>query len=350
VSVLAPMGAGGRTAGSGLMHDIGKKLFTKEDKPHHVFGFHKIMGLGALLHFIGRFAAWPFVVDMGFESSSTTALLMLMHAALSLSSMIFHIPKKRIVEGSRIWPEYRLHSIIFACRSLACMALIWAEQRFGLPPTYEWNAAIVLATLVAADVATWSVGEASRSSTIRDLDAPPALQFFFSVMQFHATAGCLVGVRRFSTQFVYVWVIQFTAFLMTLRRKNLAPHNALVRIYGVMLSFGFAVATNDALTASSWALVNTLANTAAIGRLGCRINKYVLWCAMSVLAHYGRKSVAGVDSLGVIAAVWPYAWALSVAGVLLVGKQKLERVAAKEKMEADFASASSLKEAQLKAQ
>ena len=28
------------------------------------------------------------------------------------------------------------------------------------------------------------------------------------VMQFHATTGCLIGVRRFSTQFIYVWIVQ----------------------------------------------------------------------------------------------------------------------------------------------
>lgn len=210
------------------------------------------------------------------------------------------------------------------------MALIWAEQWLAVAPVYEWNAAIVIGTLIAADVATWSVGETSRSSTIRDLDAPPALQYFFSVMQFHATAGCLVGVRRFSTQFIYVWIIQFTAFLMTLRRKNLAPHNSLVRIYGAMLTFGFVIATKDALSASSWALVNTVANTAAVGRLGCRINKYVLWLVMALFCTFARKTVSGSDGLGHLAQIWPFTWALSVVGVLLVGKAKLDRAAAEE--------------------
>ncbi|KAL1526180.1 hypothetical protein AB1Y20_014908 [Prymnesium parvum] len=307
------------------------KLFTKEDYPHHVFGLHKLLGLGCLLHYIFRFALVPFKDDMWFSASWTTAATLGMHAVLSLSSLIFKIPKKRIVEGSRIWPEYRLHSIIFACRSLACMALLWVEQRNEWAPLYWGNAAIVMSTLIAADVASWSVGEASRSSTIRDLDAPPALQFFFSVMQFHATAGCLVGVRRYSTQFVYVWIIQFTAFLMTLRRKNLAPHRPLVRIYGVMLTFGFVIATLDALSANSWAFVNTVANTAAIGRLGCRIDKYVLWLIMAAFCSFARQTVVPGNPLGHLAQLWPYTWALSVVGVLLMGKRRLSEVAAKEK-------------------
>ena len=39
-----------------------------------------------------------------------------------------------------------------------------------------------------------------------------------------------------TTRFVYVWIIQFTAFLMTLRRKNLAPHGPLVVGYGSVKS------------------------------------------------------------------------------------------------------------------
>lgn len=223
------------------------KLFTKEDYPHQIFGVHKMLGIACLLHYIFRFLLVPFKDDMWFTSSWQTLLLLGMHLTLSLSSLIFKLPKKRILEGSRIWPEYRLHSIIFACRSLACMALIWVEQRLELAPVYEANALIVICTLIAADVASASVD--ARSSTIRELDAPPAMQYFFSVMQFQATAGCLIGVRRYSTQFVYVWIIQFTAFLMTLRRKNLAKHSPLVVIYGMMLTYAVSQVVVEVLAA-----------------------------------------------------------------------------------------------------
>ena len=306
---------------------IKKKLFTREDKPHRVFGIHKIMGLGCLLHFIMRFGvvatqAWP---DMGFTADYNTVALMGMHALLSGSSIIFRLPSKRIVEGSRIWPEYRLHSIIFAYRSLACMAVVWLERRYGLEPMYWINPIIVLATIAAADLASWWVGEQSRSRTIRDLDAPPAMQYFFSVMQFHATAGCLLGLRHFAAQFCYVWIIQFTAFLLTLRRKNLAPHTALVNMYGAMLAFGFVVASQEALEENSWALANTLANVAAVGRLGFGINKYLLWIGMAAICWYARGVVAvGGASTAQLGALW----ALSVAGVVVVGKRKLDRYAA----------------------
>lgn len=53
---------------------------------------------------------------------------------------------------------------------------------------------------------------------------------------------------------------EFTAFLMTLRRKNIAPHGPLVVTYGVMLSLGFLVSTYDHYLHGSWLMVNTLAN------------------------------------------------------------------------------------------
>ena len=203
---------------------IVKGLFTKED-PQNV---HKTFGIACLLHFIYRFClVGP--NDMGFKPDGRTLACLALHSALSGSSLIFRIPTKRITEGSRIWPEYRLHSITFAYRSVLCMLVTWYELRHAVEtPRYELNAGIVLLTLAVADFGSWWVGPQGRSSTIQDLDAPPPVRYFFSVMQFHATAGCLMGVRRFSTQFIYVWIIQFTAFLMTLRRKNLAGHGPLV--------------------------------------------------------------------------------------------------------------------------
>ena len=181
-----------------------RSLFTKEDKGN----IHKMFGLFALLHFIYRFANVG-SSDMAFKADGRTIACLGAHAMLSATSLIFRIPIKRIAEGSRIWPEYRLHSIAFAYRSIACLLVTWYELKHGVStPFYLANAAIVICTMLAADFGTWWVGPAGRSSTIQGLDAPPPMRFFFSVMQFHATAGCLVGVRRFSTQFFYVWIIR----------------------------------------------------------------------------------------------------------------------------------------------
>jgi hypothetical protein len=317
------MGGGGDSSATGPQQltrsKIIKGLFTKEDPAN----IHKTFGVFALGHFIYRFRhVGP--SDMNFGVSNMTLFCFAMHATLSASSLIFKIPIKRIAEGSRIWPEYRLHSIVFAYRSLACLAVTYVEKKMAVEtPRYELNGLIVIATLLAADFGTWWVGPAGRSSTIQGLDAPPFMRFFFSVMQFHATAGCLLGVRRFSTQFFYVWIIQFTAFLMTLRRKNIAPHGPLVVTYGVMLTSGFLISTYDHYLYGCWLTVNTLAHLAAGLRLGLRLNKYVLWVGLAVAVHLARPHLAAKE--GEDLTYRTAAWLATTGWVVAIGAKKIAR-------------------------
>lgn len=280
------MGSGGEaSSGNRLGRRIVKALVTKEDHGH----IHKMLGISVLLHFVYRFTQVGPVKDMSFGPTPRTLASISLHALLSSSSLIFRIPTRRIAEGSRIWPEYRLHSISFAFRSLACMLVTWLELRHKVAsPYYVANGAIVIGTMLLADFGSWWVGPAGRSSTIQELDAPPFMRFFFSVMQFHATTGCLIGVRRFATQFFYVWIIQFTAFLMTLRRKNLAPHGPLVTTYGFMLTAGFVISTIDHTMHGSWLMAQNIATLAAVLRLGFGVNKYMLWGGLAVALHFAR--------------------------------------------------------------
>jgi len=315
--LIAPPSKGEGSSSSSLARIIYARLFTKEDP----FNFHKTLGISCLLSYIFRFVkAGP--SDMGFGATPETLLTIAVHASLSISSLVFRIPMKRIASGYRIWPEYRLHSIIFACRSLAGMLLTWYELRNGLEPNYYLNSAIVIGTLLAADAGSASMPSAGRSSTIRDLDANAPTIFFFSAMQFQATMGCLFGLRRFSTQFLYVWIIQFNAFLMTVRRKNLAPHSALVTVYGLMLVFGFCVATYEHHQVGAFAMVTTLGTVAACLRIGVGMPKYPLWISMAVLANLGRPTIAPDHPL---AGHWPYAFAASLVALSVVGARKIAR-------------------------
>jgi len=318
------MGSGGQTATTSLVSRIKKGLITKEDSRH----FHKTLGLSVLLHFLFRFANVGPSKDMRFGPTLATLGSLALHASLSLSSLIFRIPTKRIAEGSRIWPEYRLHSIAFACRSLLCMLVTWSELRLGVSePVYAANAAIVIGTMLAADFGSWWVGPNGRSSTIQELDAPPFMRFFFSVMQFHATAGCLIGVRRFATQFFYVWIIQFTAFLMTLRRKNLAPHGPLVTTYGAMLTAGFVISTIDHSLHGSWLMANTLATAAAVLRLGLGINKYVLWGGLALALHVSRPHLVLADGDGKSVGLRVGALLGLTAILVVIGAKKIQKYA-----------------------
>lgn len=225
---------------------------------------------------------------------------------------------KRLREGSMIWPEYRLHSIIFALRSLVCMLIVWIEQRFSVGPFSIANVLVVLGTMKLASYSSSICPSGTQlqagSGTIRELDAPLNMRTFFSILQFHATMGCLYGLRRYSTQFMYVWIIQFTAFLLTLRRKNIAPHNFLTSLYGVMLIAGFFVSSyeissNDGL--QGFLILNSLANGAAFFRLVMKVDKYVLWIGATLLLYAARFATPGL-------AAFVAAYVLSLGGVVSI--------------------------------
>ena len=272
-----------------------KGLFTPED----TFNFHKTLGFACLLSYAIRFAKTG-ERDMGFTSSLQTLISIALHMTLSVSSMIFKIPTKRTLSHYRIWPEYRLHSIVFAWRALLTMLLTWVEGRLGLEPFYPANTLVTLLCFCASDYATYSVGE-TASKSIRDLDVPPYVQFAFSWIQFHGTFNCILGMRRYSTLFVYVFIIQLNAFLMTIQRKNVLGSGPLLGIYAFLLIFGYSVITTEQLRIG-WPLFlasNAIANVAAILRMSgswLGSKKYLMWSLIGIFTHMTRHTFVEDDS------------------------------------------------------
>lgn len=258
--------------------EIREKLFTDPDDP---FGLHKTLGFGCLVSFAFRLSQVS-EYDMGFDDGKLTLATIICHLLLSVSSLAFHIPSKRITGAWRIWPEYRLHSIIFACRSLAFMALQW----FGFDD-YATRILVVVCTCAAADLASKSVGNANQSNTIRGLNAPASAKYVFSVAQFYATCGCLSAGRGFSKHYIMLWIVQVNAFLMTLARKNLASHGTLVTLYGLMIATGMGMGTWQMLQDQKFCVVISFGNIAALLRMGpFQVDKYVLWLGIGYLMHH----------------------------------------------------------------
>lgn len=152
-----------------------QKLVTKEDS----LSMHKILGVAVLGSMMVRLALFfQGDADMGFVNyPEYTVPTVLLHLMLNLSSFVFKIPPKRIASGYRIWPEYRLHSLVFACRSLSYILLYWYEivyrngKRLFLADTI-----LAMGTLVAADMATRSVSAKHRSGFSRELQVAPLVK------------------------------------------------------------------------------------------------------------------------------------------------------------------------------
>jgi hypothetical protein len=273
-----------------------KQLVTHEDPGH----FHKTLGVICLISFAWRLSMIG-PSDMGFQKyTSLTLPTIILHWSLTLSSFVFNIPSKRIKSGDRIWPEYRLHALVFLSRALVCCIVFYYENYYQLPPNYDINLIIVILTLLAADISSGSVEH--RSGSIRDLDTHPAVKYFFSWMQFGATSLYLYGARRFSLIFYTALVVQVNPFLMTLRRKNLLSKNEVLSLYGMMLSFGFIVAVyeygfNAPNGFNGFLCQGLVANIATVLRLGPRIpiiryiqdNKYILWILLGILLRNTRS-------------------------------------------------------------
>ena len=227
--------------------------------------------------------------DMGFASHPQfTIPTILLHFLLNASSFIFKIPSKRISSGYRIWPEYRLHSLVFLCRNLACMLLFYIERRFFNAKEYHtWNILIILATMAAADLSSYSQGPMYASGFARELDASSVVRYFFSFAQLQATSIILHGQRRYTMHFIMIMIIQGNAFLMTIRRKNLASQSFLTSLYGASIVVGALVAWFE----FSRVGMNTVRANFVFGlmatllRTGPRIpivsivqnNKYLMW-------------------------------------------------------------------------
>lgn len=276
-----------------------KQLLITRDDPLQL---HKTLGALCLVSFLFRIAQMGQRSDMGFATHPEwTIPTIVLHLLLNLSAFQFRLPKRRIAGGYRIWPEYRLHSLVFLARSLAVIGLYYYELIYQIQePKYIWNLWIVLLAMMAADLGSQSQGN-YQSNSIRDLEIPTAVQFLFSSAQFLGTGNLVFGLRRCTMHMLFVMIVQVNAFLMTLRRKNLASQSVLVSLYGILLLLAVFTCANEYLTVGGFKVfyaVALLDQVAMVQRmapwprsfLGKLVsNKYVVWTTYYVLATKFRE-------------------------------------------------------------
>ena len=189
------------------------KLSTREDPSH----LHKGLGAICFLHFAYRYALLWSTGSMNLETPFGIAGILL-HGALSVSSLIFHIPKDRNPVAPMIYPEFRLHSIVFALRSVLC-CLTYA---IGLPD--ETRIGLCFLTMLAADAVTARFRTETSGKTISNMPFDPSLQgaealaSMYSRLQIGATLFMLGGIDG---AFSPLLAIQLAAFFMTLVRKGI---------------------------------------------------------------------------------------------------------------------------------
>lgn len=273
------------------------KLFGHED-PFHI---HKVLGASSLLHFVYRMCCAILSPDhtLGFDAYKPyTISLIILHMMLSGTSLVFTIPSNRVRKLPMIWPEFRLHSIIFAYRSLLAMLCFWLNATLDVTYFHYVRGLIVLGTLVCADTVTSYYKKHDMllpgETTMRSMPFPentPLIviritNMYYSISQVLATMNILF-VRNMNRPFAVLFPIQLAAFLMTMVRKSILTSGEWHILYGgaLALNYVYALYAVYECTISS-TLYWLLSISFIISRFVFHVNKYVLWSGIVGLFMY----------------------------------------------------------------
>jgi hypothetical protein len=261
--------------------------------PRHsedVLHIHKTLGILCMVHYLVRFVLLVVTGSMWFDSSWPTLFWIFIHAGLSGTSLVFKIPLKRNPVSPMIWPEFRLHSILFAYRSLVVMLLMWAFQNMPVSPLLYWmRGAVVLSTIYLADRTTWyykrieAVGKSD--STMRGMPMPDSwspgtvacVNMYYSVSQVLATLGTLTA-GSMEVHFLILFPIQLAAFLMTCVRKGIITSTAWHVLYAGALGLNYLYWTRGVHLLSVVVVL-----IVCLARFVWRVNKYLLWTGVVIL-------------------------------------------------------------------
>lgn len=220
-------------------------LITSHD-PFHV---HKLLGTMSCLHFLYRLYllvtcgdAFPPLEPRWISNGG-----ILLHGCLSWSSLFFKLPINRNYTSPMIWPEFRLHSILFASRHVVC-TILTRNELWPIDPLHLtlWNAVIVIGTISIASNITDRFGDREKRTT-NALPYPSwvteeqrrRIQMSYAKAQFAATHVCILPDTTIT--FFCLLGIQSAPFLMTLVRKGKIDSHTYHQFYAFALWLGFVI-------------------------------------------------------------------------------------------------------------
>jgi hypothetical protein len=271
------------------------KLVTTEDRLH----IHKLVGVAVLTHYIFRLLSLAFRGTMGFEYETQGRLLFWfgLHLFLSWSSFIFHLPPRRNRVKPMIWPELRLHNIIFATRSILDAVL----HIVGLGHVGVLRVALIFITMIAADVVTnhYKKKRLISNTTMRGMPFPKSasktlidrVNLYYAMSQLFATSGTLNISRSWRTDvelaFTTLLAVQISALLMTLVRKSVLEPAGWHFIYGISLGLSWVLAGwRYSETSPVWLIfLRTVVGVLCfyVVRFRMDFNKYLLWTCFALV-------------------------------------------------------------------
>lgn len=259
------------------------KLFTKEDKA----SMHKILGVFALLNY------GYFFFDIGYSGCKGKMTLrkknvnlvfsIIPLAILSLSALMFHTPLKS--NNVAMPREYQFHSILFVMRSILIILviIIFGETTF----TRILTVVIIFATMYAADMISYYFKDTSKKygakvTSINFWSECPVvvrniIKTIYVVAQLTATSAFFIA--DIELHIASVFVIQLTALLFTLKRKNIISTEGWH--IGYMLQYLLvALLWHKHMGIYIYVLIGIICY---IVRVHLRVNKYMMWSIYTLI-------------------------------------------------------------------
>lgn len=210
------------------------KLSTMED----ALNIHKLLGIMCILNFLYRYTHFFLVGNMGLENEWGRKSLII-HGALSCSSLMFHISATRNQVKPIIYPELRMHSILFAMRSVVICLLYYYKFHYG------YIIGTCYSVLFLSDIITKIYNKGNKNgTTIRNIqfgenvtiEQRKHITNMYSIMQIAATFFMLGNIN---TAFSPIMPIQISAFLMTLVKKGIITTNLFQLVYAMSLCLNY---------------------------------------------------------------------------------------------------------------
>jgi hypothetical protein len=136
-----------------LLKDIQRKVVYKLNTHEDTFYIHKTLGMIVLSNYLYRFYLVNTQYDMDLHNLRSMILLVF-HSLLSFSSLFFKLSNVRNRKIPIIYPEYRIHNIAFAVRSVLCCFSFYLLKPGNHIIPILCNMGVCLLTMKAADETT----------------------------------------------------------------------------------------------------------------------------------------------------------------------------------------------------
>jgi small-conductance mechanosensitive channel len=269
------------------------KLFTHEDAIY--YNAHKILGCICISNYLYRFYLWYHYGLMFYTPTIFNTLTIVSHILLSGSSFIFKLSSKRIRITPIIWPEGRMHSIIFAYRSLFIMLLFLLYWKTHWQIIHYLRGCVVFLTLLCADGITYYYKFKEKvletdDSTMRKMPMPQYfsdkftkyLNILYSTFQVLATMTCIFS-NNIDKIFSIVFPIQIAMFLMTLAKKNIISSGGWHLGYTLTLFISFYLSLysmKENVDYKKNIIYLILIILFVLLRFRYNVNKYLLWTSI----------------------------------------------------------------------